>query len=248
MMAALACSRSCDGLDDEQVDAALEQALGRELVAVALVGEADLAERRQLGAGPERARHPVLGAVAVGHLAGDAGRLPDSSKQRSAMPYSASTHGMAPNVLVSTTSTPTSKNDRCRSAMTSGRVTHRISGQPSNWGPPKSSMVRSRACRLVPVAPSKTTTRSATESRKLATGGQGYRGPVGSPAKCLPRKRATRRSTRARATTAPPASTSAAGCPRTTAASTPTARSTRPRRSSAWPGPRWSPGPKWTRC
>jgi hypothetical protein len=60
------------GLGDEQVDAALEQAPGRYLVGVAQGGEPDLAQRRRLGARAQRARHQP--AVAVGHLAGDAGR------------------------------------------------------------------------------------------------------------------------------------------------------------------------------
>ena len=60
------------GLGDEQVDAALEQAPGHDLVGVAQLGEADLAQRGRLGARPHRPGHEP--AVAVGHLAGDAGR------------------------------------------------------------------------------------------------------------------------------------------------------------------------------
>src|SRR2546423_2535895 len=90
-----------------------------------------------------------------------------SSKVRSAMPYSASTTGKAPKVSVSTASTPTSKKLRWSSAMTAGRVTARISLHPSRAGPPKSSAPRSCIWRLVPVAPSKTTTRSRKVSRKL---------------------------------------------------------------------------------
>ena len=67
-----------DGLDDEQVDAAVEQAPGLDLVGVAHLGEADLAERRELGAGADGAGHPP-GSVGrgepVGHLLGDLGRL-----------------------------------------------------------------------------------------------------------------------------------------------------------------------------
>ena len=58
-------------LDEEQVDAALEEAVGLHLVGVAQLGEADLAERGELGARADRAGHQP--AVAVGHLAGDAG-------------------------------------------------------------------------------------------------------------------------------------------------------------------------------
>ena len=46
------------GLDDEQVDAAVEQRLGLDLVGVAHLGVADLAERGELGAGADGARHP----------------------------------------------------------------------------------------------------------------------------------------------------------------------------------------------
>jgi hypothetical protein len=60
------------GLGDQQVDAALEQAPGHRLVGVAQVGEADLPQRGRLGA---RAHRPGdEPAVAVGDLAGDAGR------------------------------------------------------------------------------------------------------------------------------------------------------------------------------
>ena len=46
----------------------------------------------------------------------------DSSRACSLMPYSARTQGIDPKLLVSTTWQPTSKNDLCRSAMTSGLV------------------------------------------------------------------------------------------------------------------------------
>ena len=55
---------------------------------------------------------------------------------RSGIAYSPSGTAKAPKVLVSTTSDPTRKNDSCRSAMTSGRVTDRMSVQPSSSGPP----------------------------------------------------------------------------------------------------------------
>ena len=58
-------------LDEEHVDAAFEEAAGLLLVGVAQLGEADLAERGELGARADRAGHQA--AVAVGHLAGDAG-------------------------------------------------------------------------------------------------------------------------------------------------------------------------------
>ena len=77
IIAALACSRSHAGLDEEQVDAAFEQAGRLHLVGVAELGEADVPEARQLGAGPDRSRHvapATVGGVVVGHVAGDAGR------------------------------------------------------------------------------------------------------------------------------------------------------------------------------
>ena len=58
-------------LDEEHVDAALEEAAGLLLVGVAQLGEADLPERGELGARADRAGDQA--AVAVGHLAGDAG-------------------------------------------------------------------------------------------------------------------------------------------------------------------------------
>ena len=61
------------GLDDEQVGPALEQAVGLHLVEVAQLGEADLAQRRRLGARADRAGHPpgvVRGREVGGHLLG----------------------------------------------------------------------------------------------------------------------------------------------------------------------------------
>ncbi len=65
------------GLDDEEVDATLEQAVHLHLVGVAEVGEGDVAEGRHLGAGPDRAGHEagvVRGRDVVHDLAGQAGR------------------------------------------------------------------------------------------------------------------------------------------------------------------------------
>ena len=64
-------------LDEEEVDAADEQAVRLFLVGVAQLGEADVAEARQLRAGPDRAGDeagPAVGGVVVGDLAGDARR------------------------------------------------------------------------------------------------------------------------------------------------------------------------------
>ena len=63
-----------DGLDEQQVDTALEQPERLDLVGVAQVGEPDLAERGQLGAGAHRPRHPpgpVGRGVLVGHPPSD---------------------------------------------------------------------------------------------------------------------------------------------------------------------------------
>ena len=65
-------------------------------------------------------------------------------------------------------------------APTSGRVTLRISLQPSR--PSKSSRVRSAACSIVPIAPSATTTRSRSASRndgRLPGSGMATRLPRG---------------------------------------------------------------------
>jgi hypothetical protein len=65
-------------LDEEEVDATLEQAVGHLLVGVAQLGEADVAEGRHLGAGADGAGHPpgsVGRGCRVGRLAGDLGGL-----------------------------------------------------------------------------------------------------------------------------------------------------------------------------
>ncbi len=65
-----------DGLDEQDVDAALDQGGALELVAVAQLGEGGVAERRELGARADRSDHeagPVGRRVAGGDLAGDAG-------------------------------------------------------------------------------------------------------------------------------------------------------------------------------
>ena len=154
------------------------------------------------------------------------------------------------------TSTPTSRKERWSRSTTSGRVTTRTSLHPSSSGPPKSSAVSSRSCRLVPVAPSKMTTRSAQRAQvgrgsrgRAGRGGRpegrpwappGYRrwpGSIRTPVRIYTRKGddgttgllyGGRVSARAR-----PGSSS-------------TGRWTRPRPSSAWPGPRRSRAPSST--
>ena len=97
------------GLDEQHVDAALEQAGRLHLVGVAQVGEADLAERGELRAGADRAGDavPAVDRSATSRAMRAAARL--ISWARSAMSYSPSGTAKAPKVSVSTTSAPTSK-------------------------------------------------------------------------------------------------------------------------------------------
>ncbi|CAM5366243.1 hypothetical protein STANM309S_04837 [Streptomyces tanashiensis] len=90
----------------------------------------------------------------------------ESSKIRSAISYSPAAEWLEPNVLVSTQSTPTSKYASCTERTMSGRVTFRISLHPSRFW--KSSRVGSWAWSMVPMAPSATTTRLASASRRAA--------------------------------------------------------------------------------
>ncbi len=59
-----------------------------------------------------------------------------SSSVRSSSPYSPSVARMPPKVLVSTTSAPASRYSLCIWRISSGRVSLRISGQPSSSGVP----------------------------------------------------------------------------------------------------------------
>ncbi len=90
----------------------------------------------------------------------------ESSKMRSGMSYSPRAARLAPKVLVSTQSTPTEKYSWCTERTMSGRVTLRISLQPSRFW--KSSRLGSCAWSIVPIAPSATTTREARASRSSA--------------------------------------------------------------------------------
>src|SRR5215217_7680324 len=86
------------------------------------------------------------------------------------MPYSSKSNGVPLKELVSTTSQPASRKRLWTRSTASGRVTSRFSLQPSKRGPPKSSSDKCCACKLVPIAPSKTTTRSFNVSRKVLIG------------------------------------------------------------------------------
>src|SRR6516225_5689323 len=83
-----------------------------------------------------------------------------------ASPYSPSTRGVPPKLLVSTMSEPASKYFRWTSSTTSGRVRTRFSLQPSRETPPKSAAERLRCCSMVPIAPSRTSMRSAKSPRR----------------------------------------------------------------------------------
>ena len=120
-----------DGLDDEEVDTAFEQSLRRLLVAVPQVGESDLAEGCDLRPRPERTGHPSIRTHRAGHIAGDARRGAGELPGAVAEAVLGEHPGKGPELSVSTTSHPTSKNERCRSAITSGRVSTRISLHPS---------------------------------------------------------------------------------------------------------------------
>ena len=76
IIAALTCSRSMHVSMRNRSTPPEEQPAGLLLVGVAQLGEADVAEARQLGAGADRAGDvagPAVGGVVVGDLAGDAG-------------------------------------------------------------------------------------------------------------------------------------------------------------------------------
>ena len=62
-------------LDDQEVGAALQQAVRQRLVGVAQLGEPDPTKCDHLGAGAHRARHPLVRPVAARDLPGDLGRL-----------------------------------------------------------------------------------------------------------------------------------------------------------------------------
>ncbi len=88
-----------------------------------------------------------------------------SATTRSCSPYSRMVSRLARNVSVSTASQPTSRKLAWISSITSGRLRTRWSLHPSSASPPKSARVSSRAWMLVPMAPSKTTTRREMASR-----------------------------------------------------------------------------------
>ena len=88
-----------------------------------------------------------------------------SASTSSWSPYSRMVRRLARKVFVSTTSHPTSRKLAWMASMTSGRVTTRWSLHPSSASPPKSPAVSPRSWMLVPMAPSKTRTRSRSAVR-----------------------------------------------------------------------------------
>ena len=147
------------GLDDEQVDAALEQARGlrpRRRRAARRSGSGRATANFVPGPiepATKRLRSGVEKSSATSRAMRALARA--ISWDRSAMSYSPSGTANAPKVLVSTTSAPDLEVGACGGpSTTSGRVMPRMSVQPSRSGPPKSSAVRSWVCSHVPVAPS----------------------------------------------------------------------------------------------
>ena len=137
-IAALPWSRSCTVSIEQGVDPAGEQPLDLGDVGVAELGEADVAERRELRA-RARSNRSRSGAARVSRTRS---RPPSRSGPR---PRSSRTSsrgcrtrrgppGSEPKVAVSTASTPASKNSECSSAIRSGRVSTRCSLQPSSDG------------------------------------------------------------------------------------------------------------------
>ena len=81
------------------------------------------------------------------------------SKTWSCNPYSPSVSRLARKELVSITSTPTSRNERWTSSTAWGKLITSASLQPASRSPPNCAAVKFIFCKLVPIAPSKITTR-----------------------------------------------------------------------------------------
>ena len=156
------------GLDDDQVDAALEQALR----------PARRRPRRARGSGSGRASGPRRRAGARSGRSSrrrSGPRRPPCARSRrrvrlissvcSPRPHSSSLRREAWNVSVSTTSAPASTIDSWTPWMTSGRLS-----TSASWQRPGScsrfSSERSNCSSVAPMPPSKTTTRSRVAARK----------------------------------------------------------------------------------
>ena len=123
-------------LEDEQVDAALEQAV--DLLAErgpdrCLVEVQDLARRRPEG--PDRAGDERVAARHVARLARDLGGPPVEAVGVAARPNAVSRTRLAPNVAVSMISAPASRYARWIDPTRSGRVVGSSSRQARWWTP-----------------------------------------------------------------------------------------------------------------
>ena len=135
-----------DRLDDDQVDAALDQGVGLLLVGVAEVGVGDLAERGELGARADAAGHPpgpVRGGEVVGRLAGEGGGGQVQLAHPVGQAVLGQHRGEGPEGVGLDDVAADLEKDRWTRSTASGRVTTSISLQPSSSGPPKSSAVSS---------------------------------------------------------------------------------------------------------
>jgi hypothetical protein len=100
------------GLDEDGVDAAVDEAADLLGVGVAEPAVVDVAERGQLGARPDRPEDEagLLGRrPGVGRRAGDLGARPGELVDPVLEPYSPRLPRLAPKVFVSTASTPTAR-------------------------------------------------------------------------------------------------------------------------------------------
>ena len=156
-------------LDEQEVDAAFEQAERLLLVGVAELGVGDLPQRGELGARAHGAGHPARALGRRELVAHRAGQLGGPARQ-----------------LAGAVGQPVLGEDDRRRAEGVGldhvaadlvegavHLGHEVGArsrrghslQPSRSGPPKSSGPRPSSCRLVPMAPSKMTTRSRSACR-----------------------------------------------------------------------------------
>ena len=123
----------------EQIHTTVDQTGGFHLIRLHQLGVGHLSQRGELGPGADRSGNETRPAI-LGHELVDASPWPTSHRRRRsrrtgpASPYSPRGMPKAPKVLVSITSTPTRRNERCSSRTTSGRVTLSNSLQPSRNG------------------------------------------------------------------------------------------------------------------
>ena len=219
-------------LDDEQVDAALEQPVRLFVVRVAQFGEADVAEARQLRAGPDRpgdVAGAAVGGEAVGDLSGDAGR------------GDVELVGPLADVVLG---------EHGGEGAEAGRLDGVDPGGEERFVHAGDDVGPGEAEHLVAALEGEPTEVVGTEVERLDVGAEGavehddplaHRVQVGllrhrTAEATVGRCPGAGRSTRGRATTAPPGCCSAAGWRRTPSCRRRTGRSTRPRPCSVSPG------------